>query len=253
MTEYVKTIVVESPENSEKSIENLLLRYCPFLQVIEVVTNLEEASNRINKERPKLIFIDVVWKEHLVFDFLSSLTEHDFQIVFMAEDKTHAFEALNFDTLGYLLRPFNVKVVGQTMQKVHQYYKKHELFVYDLHDYFRKMIAYGYYFKKSIAISSQNEIALVKEMDIISCSSLGRYTIICLKNGEEIVSCKNLGEYEKLLGSQTFFRIHNSHIINLNFLIKIDKKKDSYCLMSNGSLMPLAKRRKDELKKRLRF
>ena len=90
----------------------------------------------------------------------------------------------------------------------------------------------------------------VKEEDIIYFKSESRYTNFYLNNGKRLMATKNIGDYEKILDTSVFFRIHNRYIINLRHVQNINKAAGNYCEMSNGDLLPIAKRRQDQL---LRF
>jgi two-component system LytT family response regulator len=53
-------------------------------------------------------------------------------------------------------------------------------------------------------------------------------------------------EYEEMLPSNIFFRIHNSHIVNLNYVKKYNKGRGGIVEMSDGAIIEVATRRKDE-------
>ncbi len=43
-----------------------------------------------------------------------------------------------------------------------------------------------------------------------------------------------------------FFRIHQSHIINIHFITKVLKEDGGFVVLDNGAKIPMARRRKDE-------
>ncbi|MBU0764535.1 MAG: LytTR family transcriptional regulator [Bacteroidetes bacterium] len=79
----------------------------------------------------------------------------------------------------------------------------------------------------------------------------GRYSTVFLAGSRKIVVSKNLAEYEELLGGRTFFRTHNSHLVNLEHVRKIVKTEGGYMEMSDGSTVDISRRRKDELLKQM--
>ncbi|WP_309846043.1 LytTR family DNA-binding domain-containing protein [Flavobacterium sp. 2755] len=81
------------------------------------------------------------------------------------------------------------------------------------------------------------------------CKADGKYTVFILPNGTSIMSSRNLGEYSAILDDNYFFRIHHSYIINLRHIVKISKKDGYFCELSNGSVLPVAKRRQDDFNK----
>jgi two-component system LytT family response regulator len=83
--------------------------------------------------------------------------------------------------------------------------------------------------------------------DIIFCKSEGRYTNFYLQNGKISISSKNIGDYEnRILDKNIFFRIHNSHIVNLNRIIKYNKGRGGTLTMDDGSQIEVASRRKTD-------
>ena len=58
---------------------------------------------------------------------------------------------------------------------------------------------------------------------------------------------KNIGEYEKLLSASYFFRIHKKYLINLKYIININNSDGSNCELVGKLMLPVAKRRKEDL------
>jgi two-component system LytT family response regulator len=100
---------------------------------------------------------------------------------------------------------------------------------------------------QKIALPSKEGYVFVSVTDIIRCESKGGYTTFYVKDMEKIVSSKNIKEYEPLLTDDIFFRIHNSHIVNLNHVKKYHRGRGGYLEMEDGALIEVATRRKDEL------
>lgn len=95
-----------------------------------------------------------------------------------------------------------------------------------------------------VAIATVKEIYFIKMYDIVFCKSDGRYTNFHLQNGKISISSKNIGDYEsRVLDKGSFFRIHNSYVINIRFLKRIIKTDGNSCEMLNGTIIPIAKRR----------
>jgi two-component system LytT family response regulator len=57
---------------------------------------------------------------------------------------------------------------------------------------------------------------------------------------------KNLKEYEDLLGNH-FIRVHNSHLVNVNFITRIDKTDGGSIEMSDGINIPVSVRKREKL------
>ena len=57
---------------------------------------------------------------------------------------------------------------------------------------------------------------------------------------------KNLGDIESMLDAKEFFRVHNSHLVNLAHIKKYVKGDGGYVIMSDNSAVDVARRKKEE-------
>ena len=89
--------------------------------------------------------------------------------------------------------------------------------------------------------------------EIIYLTSSGRYTeLYVVERKRKITTSKAIGEFEDVLDDGVFYRIHNSHLINLNHLKYIDKKGGNYCMLTDGHSLPVSWRRMEGLMRYLK-
>lgn len=62
---------------------------------------------------------------------------------------------------------------------------------------------------------------------------------------------KTLKEFEEMLGEYNFFRIHNSHLVNLAYIKSYNKGKGGSVIMIDGSEIEVSTRRKEDFLKKL--
>lgn len=96
-----------------------------------------------------------------------------------------------------------------------------------------------------IVVASVEKINFIKMKDIICCSADGRCTSFFTNDGKEFVACKSLGEYERELDVKSFFRVHQSYIVNLSYIHTIKKDKAFFCEMTNKMKIPISIRRQN--------
>lgn len=58
---------------------------------------------------------------------------------------------------------------------------------------------------------------------------------------------KTLKEYDNLLSENGFIRIHRSHLININYIERFDKKNTGNIFMKDKSVVPVSVRKRKEL------
>jgi two-component system LytT family response regulator len=108
--------------------------------------------------------------------------------------------------------------------------------------------------REYVAISSPEEINFIKMDDILYCQADGRYTRFFLKNGNVFLSSRNLGDYElRVLDESHFFRIHNSYVVNMRFVAKIDKRDGISCQLHNGLRLPISSRKLEKFNRFIRL
>ena len=64
-----------------------------------------------------------------------------------------------------------------------------------------------------------------------------------------MVVTKTLKDIEGLLDGNNFFRIHNSHLINMHHIKKYVKGNAGYVVMGNGANITVARNRKEDFLK----
>ena len=55
---------------------------------------------------------------------------------------------------------------------------------------------------------------------------------------------KTLKEFDEMLRDQGFIRVHQSHLVNVNYLKEYVKTDGGYLVMKNGNEVPVSTRKK---------
>jgi len=100
--------------------------------------------------------------------------------------------------------------------------------------------------KRRIIVRVRDTMYIKAFSEIVAFIGEGNYTSICLSNGSKILSSKTLHYYENLVDRQ-FYRIHKSHMVNMNF-IKTVSLSDSQVLLSTDLSLPISRSRKKGFK-----
>ncbi len=97
---------------------------------------------------------------------------------------------------------------------------------------------------KKIAINTSDSLFLVNIKNIVRCESKRNYTLIHFKKRKELLVAKTLREFEEILEPFQFFRVHRSHLINMQYVEKYMKGKGSI-LLNNGTLIKMSQRKRE--------
>jgi two-component system LytT family response regulator len=62
---------------------------------------------------------------------------------------------------------------------------------------------------------------------------------------------RTLKEFDDMLNGFGFIRVHQSHLVNIDFIDKFDKREGGYLILRNKASVPVSSRKKEELIKLL--
>ena len=99
---------------------------------------------------------------------------------------------------------------------------------------------------QKICVTNSDGIIFIPLKDITYCQSESNYTTFYLLNGKKIITSKTMKEYEQVLECNGFYRIHNSFIINLNF-VEMVVKGDGGSIIVNGARIPISRTKRPEI------
>ncbi|MEL6976712.1 MAG: LytTR family DNA-binding domain-containing protein, partial [Bacteroidota bacterium] len=99
--------------------------------------------------------------------------------------------------------------------------------------------------KKKITINTDGKLLFLNNEDILYAESDGNYSTLFLSDGQKILLTKKLKEVNAILPERSFFRIHNSYIINLN-KIKEFLKTDGYVVLESNHKIPVSRQKKSD-------
>ena len=99
---------------------------------------------------------------------------------------------------------------------------------------------------KKICVPVVTGLVFLEIADIIRCESDINYTTFFLKDKQKLVVAKTLKEFEEMLVEYNFFRVHNSHLINLPYSKSYNKGKGGFVTLAHNSPIEGSTRRKDD-------
>jgi two-component system LytT family response regulator len=103
-----------------------------------------------------------------------------------------------------------------------------------------------------LALPSGRSMDFVDATEILYCNAESNYTHVILSEGRKYTLSRTLKDVEQMLMPLDFFRVHQSYLINFNYLKKYLRDDGGYVVMSDGKTIPIAKRRKEEFLAKMR-
>lgn len=244
----VKAIIIDDEQHCIDRLMHLL-KASQQVELCGTAANLTEGLTLVATVQPQLVFLDVQLGEQTGFQFLQSFKAVNFEVIFTTAYDTYALKAFKFSALDYLLKPIDPleleEAIGKMQKKLSFEDTRYKL---DVLFHNMKLLAPA---SKKICVPVLNGFVFLKVEDIVRCKSDVNYTTIFLSNNTKLVVAKTLKEFEEMLSDAGFYRIHNSHLVNMNYIKSYNKGKGGFLVMQDNSEVEVSTRRKEDFLKKL--
>ena len=244
--EKLKAILIDDELSSLQNLRQKLDEFCPDLQVVATAQKPEEAMLLIKHHKPDVIFLDIEMPKMSGFRMLDELGECDFEIIFTTAYNHYAIDAIRISAFDYLMKPIAIKELQVAVERLNslrnsQTREKIDILKTSMNE------------KKSqddkIAIPTSEGLEFIPIKNILHIESSSNYSKIFFRENKPIVVTKLLKDFEDMLGPYRFYRIHNSHLINLSYIKKYVKAEGGQVIMQDGTTIDVARRKKEEFLK----
>lgn len=244
--EPIKVYIVDDEPKAIESLSQVLDSFFDHVTVVGSAGNVQEAYTYLKSHKVQLLFLDIEMGKETGFNLLESLDDIDFHVVFVTAYEEFALKAIKFSALDYIIKPVSISDLKSLFIKIEDNPRSTEnqkvkyLFGNLLTDNKAEH-------KITLPVAEGYEFILVD--DILYIRADGSYTHFMMKHGVRITSSKNLKFFETILLDYGFFRIHNSSLINLKYIKRINKTAGGQVIMEDDMELGISKSRKEEFLK----
>jgi two-component system, LytTR family, response regulator len=237
----LRAILVDDEESARDVLQNLLLRFCPDVELIAKCDNITQAVEVINKEHPDLVFLDIEMPNFAGYEIVKFFKEIRFEIIFVTAYDQYAVRAFEIAAIDYLLKPVDIERLKSSIARVktqrntEQQAQRLTLLSNTLES---KQL-------KNIVVSDKGQQNIIPIESIIAIEAQESYCILHTSE-KKLVASKNLKHFETILENlPRFIRVHKSWIVNKE-CIRHYSKSDLSIQLSNGLVTKLSKYKKAE-------
>ncbi len=242
-----KILIIDDENRTRELIAKMIDSFGFDVQAIAEGENVQSGIAAIEKHQPDIVFLDIQMPDGTGFDVLASITNKNFEVVFITAHEEFAIKAIKFSALDYLLKPVDLSELKAAVEKaINTIKNKGEQAQYEVLQHNMNPSQ-----KKRLVLKTQESVHVVELDQIIRCESDRNYTSFYLLDGKKILVSKTLKEYETLLSGHNFLRVQQSHLINLNYIDRYDKKDGGAVVMKDGSEVPLSSAKREVFFQRL--
>jgi len=238
----LEAVLVDDEIKALQSLSWELTNFSNEIKVVASFTDPFEALAYLEQNTPDCLFLDIEMPTMDGFQFIQKLQNKEFPVVITTAYNQYAIKALKHEAIDYLLKPIDTDDLVATIAKIKKFNNRNYT-VDKLEKILLKFNSNA--LQKKITINTDGKLLFLQSDEILFAESDGNYTTLFLSDGQKILLTKKLKEVNEILPNDTFFRIHNSFIINMA-KIKEFLKTDGYVILQSNHKIPVSRQKKSD-------
>ncbi len=227
----MQAILVDDEKLGRDTLQLLLEKNCPEVKIVASLNGLSSLGTYLNDVAIDVLFLDINMPGENVFEYLEQ-SALDVPVIFTTAHSDYALQAFKVNAVAYLLKPIDATELVHAVGKVRQMVRQEP----------PALPAQSTAMMRKIMIADSDGFLLLDVEDIVRCVASDNYTEVILINGKKHLVSKTLKDFEETLAPHSFFRVHNSHLINLVHVIQYSRS--GQVKMRDNSWVEVSKRRK---------
>lgn len=237
----MKILIIDDEKRTREMIAKMIDSFDLGVTCFPVGENVQSGIQAIQDIQPDLVLLDIQMPDGTGFELLNSIDVRNFDVIFVTAFEEYALKAIKFSALDYVLKPIDSDELHAAIKKAV------EAFGGKVDN--QQMDALNHNIqnanKKRLVLKTHESVHVIDLEDIIRCEADRNYTSFFLKDKRKVLVSKTLKEYETLLPGSIFFRVQQSHLVNLNYVDRFDKKDGGSVVMKDGAEVPLSPAKKE--------
>jgi two-component system LytT family response regulator len=210
----MRAIIVDDERLARNELKRLLENF-PSIEVIGEASNTDEASQLIEELQPDVAFLDIQMPGKTGFEWLEEWDGFLPEIIFTTAFDEYALKAFEVNALDYVLKPIELARLSESIQKLESRFKRTVSA--------EKTVSASHVLggNDQIFVKDGEKCWFVRLDRVRLCESMGNYVRLFFDDQKPLV-LKSLNSLEERLDPKLFFRCNRKHIVNLNFIDKIE-------------------------------
>jgi two-component system, LytTR family, response regulator len=238
----MKAVIIDDEKDSRQILSGYLTKYCPDVTVCGLGESVATGLELIHKHQPDIVFLDIEMPYGNGFDLLDKIENITFETVFVTAFDHYAIRALNQSAAYYLLKPIDIDELIKAVEKIKeeradQNYTQHARI---LLDNIRSNA------QQKMMLPTLEGFEVVHIHTIQYCEAVDNFTRFYFEGRNPILICRTLKYFEDILNNHRFIRIHRSHLINPQYVVRYAKGKGGFVTMKNNQELEVSASKKKE-------
>lgn len=247
----IKALLIDDELKARNVLQHYITNFIPAITEVQQAESVDAALELLKTYQPDIVFLDVEMPNKNGFDFLVSLNNPSFDVIFTTAYNQYAIQAIRFSALDYLLKPVDPDelkaAVDRHIEKKESEEQKKELYGNLVQNIGKKDVK-----DFRIAVPSTQGVFFFTIEEVVRMEADKSYTHIHLVNKKPFIASKTLKHFEEMLEGFDFIRTHKSHLVNSRHITRISNDHD-FILLTDGSKIEISRRKKDEVFQQLKL
>ena len=222
----ISCIITDDEPIARKGLQGYVEKI-PFLHLIDVCEDAIQLNNRLQENKPDLLFLDIEMPYLNGIDFLKSQSDPP-KVILTTAYENFALQGYELDVLDYLLKPISFERFLKAVNKASEYFKSMNTSQPD------------HFF-----IKVDGRLEKVFFADIIFIEALENY-IAVYTTSKKLITHSTLKSVQQSL-PDNFIQPHKSYIINMHQITAVEGN----LLHCHGYQVPISKYQKEEVMEKI--
>ena len=216
----LRTVVVDDEQLAREEL-CYLLGEVRGVEVVAQAADGIEALQVIDTLEPDLVLLDVQMPGLTGFEVARRLldTGADAHIVFVTAFDRHAIEAFEVNAVDYLLKPVEVERLGTALDRVRQRRQNHRpaqtIAAVELERLLQRL-SERQGRREQLAVKVADRFLLIHSDDLVHASVEDDVITVVTNSLSGTSNYRTLDELQARLDPAVFWRVHRSHLVNIN-------------------------------------
>lgn len=242
-----KLLIIDDENRTREFVKKIIDSFQLDIEVFTDGENVETGIEAINRINPDIVLLDIQMPDGTGFDVLNSIETKNFEVIFITAYQEYAIKAIKFSALDYILKPIDSEELHSsiiTAMDALEFRREDDQYL-ALENNIQATN------RRKLVLKTQESVFVVDLSEIVRCEADKNYTFFFLNSGKKILVSRTLKDFETMLNGYGFFRIQQSHLINLEYLDRYDKTQGGAIIMKDGVSVPLSSAKKEQFFKLL--
>jgi two-component system response regulator LytT len=216
----IKTVVVDDEQLAREELCYLLGRV-GGVEVVGQAADGVQALEIIEQNPPDLVLLDIQMPGLTGFEVARRLGEQGFgsHVVFVTAFDRHAIEAFEINAVDYLLKPIEAERLGTAVDRVRKRMQTERTTRNGTNGDIEKLLsllAERQDRREQLAIKVADRFILIHADDIVHASVEDDVITLVTNSLSGTSNYRTLDELQARLDPAVFWRVHRSHLVNIN-------------------------------------